>query len=709
MSLTVVSQATDDDIRGFIRKISNQAHSELVLSVPELDITPLSPEETLLDVTEDEIWKEIPIPIEQFVNDSYHMGQPRLSMRQARAMNEFLGATPRRIFLSPETNYRIATLLWGKGAGKDWICTLLQCYVVYQLLCMRDPRRIITLAPDEPIDILNVAYSADQANRVYFTKFLNRVYNWPWLEDRYPIIQSGRIINKHKVPDVRPSKREHNYVQIGADMVTFPNGIRAISEHSESESYEGYNIVFWVMDEAAAFRDKGKKANAHRVFSTLRTSAHSRFPSLWRGVLISYPRSEDDFMMMMYRKAKKMMAGTDSVMYADKGDTWEINPTKHKAQFDSEKDLDPVDYECKYRCNPPPQEGAIFSPEAVDSLLNIERQPLFDAHTSVIPIDIIDPVNGSMIHKERIGKIVENIRIHTLTDKAIPRVFHVDAGLTTCPAALIIAHGEPAIVKLPNSAGEQEDHVVNKVVVDQCVVWMPNKSKNLTVSINNIASVIQELARECTIVRGSYDQWNSESSIEALMAAGIPVEKHDINAEDYGRMEVLINLNAIDIPMADACEWEILTQLGLKKVIQIGEGMRKKYTVGEGGYKDPVDALAGVCRLLNDPEVRGLVTGHAAPRLISGVPLTPAGSGMNPHSRTVKQSMSNPFLPDKMINRVAERQGGIIIQNIEETREKGITHRLISNLMPGSEAQVLSYKSPGTLGRVRPPSIIKSK
>jgi len=686
------------ELFGMARGIGEEVMSEVALGFPELSYAGIRNRENT--ATDDNVWHEEPISIERFVNDPYHMGQPKLSMRQAKALNEFLGKNEKRIFVNPETPYRLATLLWGKGSGKDWICTLLQCYIVYQLLCMKDPRKILSLAPDESIDILNIAYSADQASRVYFTKFLNRIHNWPWLSEHFPIIDKNKMVNRGKHGKCVLVRGQ--YVKISEGMVEFPHFIRAISEHSESESYEGYNVFFFVMDEAAAFRDKGKKANANRVYSTLRTSAHSRFPSLWRGILISYPRAEGDFMMVMYNLAVKDMASPGCTMYADIGCTWEINPTKRRDQFDNERVLDERDYDCKYRCKPPPAEGAIFDPNTIDMLLTDKRFPLFRAVTSVIPVTIVDPAGGRSITRKRIGKVVSDFRVGNIDDKKLPRVFHVDAGLTICPAALIVAHGEPCIVQLPNIGGATESHVVNRVVVDQCVVWMPDKGRGISVSINNIASVIQELSHHFNIVRGSYDQWNSESSIEALMGMGIPVEKHNISDEDYGRMEMLINLSAIDIPMHDWVEWEILTQAGLKKIIQSGGAATRKYMVADGGYKDPVDCLAGVCRLLNAPEIRALTSGVAAPRILSGVSLMSAESGANPGARS---SMQNSMLPGKLINNAPLPSEFTMEQGIRDSRSQAIIqHHLIDRM--GGE---LSYKAPANLGRKKAPKIITSR
>jgi hypothetical protein len=547
-------------------------------------------------------WREEPVDFYTFVRSPGHMGQPRLSKRQWEDFKQFLGEEPEDMFFNPYNKFRIAVLLWGKGSGKDWICSMLQCWVIYLLLCLRDPHVVIGLAPNENIDVLNCAYNKNQAREVYFTKFIQRIKHWKWLYDNYLVFESGILLN----PALRDktSKVGQPIVKILEDKVLFPHVIRAISTHAENESWEGFNIFFWVMDEAAAFKDRGQRQNAVNVYSTLRTSAESRFPTLWRGVMISFPRSEDDFMMQMYAVAKD-----EVTMFASKGCTWEINPMRKEEDFMDSFRLNPVDARSKYMCDPPPQKGAFLDPDKVDSCF-IERTALIETSDVVINTG----------QAKYIGKVIDNWHQHGgLEEAAKPRVAHVDGGLKDCSAGLIVAHGEPSTMPFLNPETKRVEHYVyNKVIIDFVLEWRPDPGRRLLVSMNNIASILLELNKGLNLVRVTYDQWNSQSSIEALQMAGVPVEEHNISIDDYSLSRDLINLSQVDCPKdfvvngpVDKLKYE------LKKLVLEGTGSNFKVVPGAGATKDLADCVAGVARLLNDPKERVHFTGTRAPRIIS--------------------------------------------------------------------------------------------
>ena len=696
----------DEDIANLLDNISFQATRELSLQFPEIDeIAADRDEEGNIDTIE---WKEDPTTFHEFVNDSFHMGQPPLSKRQQNDIEKFLGRDPKKIFSQSDIEnnlYRLAALLWGKGSGKDWICSMIQCYLVYLLLCMEDPRHTVGIAPGEAIDIVNVAYSAKQANEVYFTKFLSRVLNWKWLREGYPLVHHRKVINRKQFPDVELDPDGMNYVKIGAGIIDFPEKIRAISEHSENESYEGYNILFWIMDEAAAFRNAGKKANAHNVFSTLRTSATSRFPRLWRGICISYPRSDDDFMMRTYRMAVK-----DPEWFASKGSTWEINPTKLASDFASDFEKWPVDSKAKYMCDPPPRFGAAFDPENVDACVadgvsgRPFRESLLITRPTVISQTIREATTGIVYSKEMVGKDLVHVAISNLVDKAKPRVFHVDGGLTNCPAGFVLAHAEPVIIN---------KQALNRVVVDAVLQWKPIPSRRLQVSLNNIAAVIAEMVKAgVNIVLGSYDQWNSASALEALFMSGIPVEEHNITTADYMMVEQLVNLGCVSLPGDEYSEYGVLTT-ELKNLIRTRRGDKIKYdlpkidgesipTNADGSplyTKDVADCLAGVSRLLNAPEIRAAVGGGVAPRVMTGPSLHPK---VNIPITMEKETASKGYMPTKIAHNVFPTEAGFMGRQMDQSRMISKQHRMLTEVAGNVELKGHINE----LSRIRPPTPI---
>lgn len=570
----------------------------------------------------DAIWREDPIRFDEFVTHPDHMAQPQLSERQSADLRDFLGIDPKRIFLTPETQYHELILLWGKGGGKDWIISMLQSWIVYILLCMHDPRIALQMGIGENIDILNVAYSEDQAKNVFFAKFKGRLLNWEWLSRSFLIIDGGTMRNRVKHPSFDPKKEgsENRTVSIGDQIVKFPFSITAHSAHSQNESYEGKSLLFWTMDEASAFRDRGKHANGDAVYSTLRTSANTRFPNVWRGAIISYPRYRGDFTMRKYDEA---IADPDGDALARKASTWEVNPKVKKSDFAIDYEKRPEESRAKYECAPPGAEDPFMPEDAVLASFQPSLPSLIITSSAEVRGSVINPATGLQESRIFTGKVVDAILTQNLQSRA-PRVIGIDGGLVSDRAGMIVAHGEPQeITNINPETGDVQRFVVNKVVVDAILVWTPDRKKGLRVSLNNITSVILEINNEMSIKAVAYDHWNSQSSIEALQMKSIFTEAHNVNTDDYAQLRELFNLGAVLLPCDRWSAWQLLqkelTELGRV----IGGNTKHGYKVDhpETGSKDLADPLANVARLLNNPAVRG----HAQPRRAPSVRM---GSGM---------------------------------------------------------------------------------
>ena len=140
-------------------------------------------------------WREQPADLTAFVESRDHLGLPPLFDAQHDAIRALLGDDPRAVFAErsgDDLRNQLAVLLWGKGSGKDYLCSVLVCYLVHILLCLRDPQLWFGFGPGEPIDVLNVAYNADQAKFVFFAKLKARVQGWRWLYERFNVYEGGR-------------------------------------------------------------------------------------------------------------------------------------------------------------------------------------------------------------------------------------------------------------------------------------------------------------------------------------------------------------------------------------------------------------------------------------------------------------------------------------------------------------------------------------
>ena len=237
-------------------------------------------------------------------------------------------------------------LAFGKGSGKDLTIANLLCYIVYYLCCMNNPQEEFGIKSGEPMDIVNVAFDGDQAQSVFFEKFVRAIKNT--IDPN-----TGKNFFKECGMDIEKSiLRKH---------IQFPKNIRAWSQNSKEYKSEGKNIIFAVCDEIAQFRfDHAEKIRRH-----LRSSAKTRCPKYYKIFYISFLTSPNDFMAYLMDRAEE---GQMDKVYSDRAATWEVRSLKgcpehlkdyfkkylaYKKDYQEDYDEDPASAMLMYECKIP--------------------------------------------------------------------------------------------------------------------------------------------------------------------------------------------------------------------------------------------------------------------------------------------------------------------------------------------------------------------
>lgn len=225
------------------------------------------------------------------------------------------------------------------NSGKDFCSMVIMCRVCYLLDCLVCPQEYYGKHSVSYIDMINMAYSADQAASNFFQPFRDMMKDAPCFDGR---VESTRT-----------------YMELPAKK------IRAFSGNSFGGGVEGKNLILGVLDEIAEFKTAqeiamtGRKSmrmpkySAEGLYDVIRTSVDSRFPGLGKVILISYPRFKGDFIEMMYDKNKD-----DAKCFTSKAASWDVNPTIDEKAFDREKIRNPERWKAKYKCEP---SGAVDS------------------------------------------------------------------------------------------------------------------------------------------------------------------------------------------------------------------------------------------------------------------------------------------------------------------------------------------------------------
>jgi hypothetical protein len=533
--------------------------------------------EDMLDLLGGDEFDERPVTLEEFVTSEDFLGLPPLSDYQytsIRAMSQiYKKATLINLFGEDEGEKRWkqtcneVILQLGKGSGKDYMSTISVAYIVYLLLCLKDPAKYFGKPPGDSIDILNIAINAEQAKNVFFKGFKTRIEKSPWFVGKYTPTSGA---------------------------MTFDKGITCHSGHSERESWEGYNVIMVILDEISGFatdstsgHDQAKTASA--LYDMYRASVDSRFPDFGKVVLLSFPRYRNDYIQERYNaviaskevvmrqhtfKLDEELEGNDDTaenyftveweediieaykfpkVFALRRPTWEINPTRSINDFKISFYTKPTDALSRFACMPPDAVDALFrSKEKIEACFN--------------------QVN---IAVDQEGRFAESFQ----PDKEKQYYIHVDLAQKHDHCAVSLSHVEKW-VKV-NSFNDK-DVVSPIVVVDAVRWWTPTAEK--TVDFKEVKSYILSLReRGFNIKLVTFDRWNSLDIMNELIAVGMKSETLSVAKKHYDDMVLLVAEERIVGPAISLLTEELL-QLRI---------IRDKVDHPRKGSKDLADAVCG--------------------------------------------------------------------------------------------------------------------
>ena len=638
----------------------------------------------------DATWIYDPPTLHDYWTSGRYTGKPPLTDVQYGDIIRLLGDDPKQIF-NGGSPYNIGVLLEGKGSGKDWQSAGVEGYLGNVLACMRNPQAYFGLGPGTWIELLNCSMSEDHAKRIYFEYLKWDILNNAFLKSIYSIYESGSLA---KIPGNTEGKPHLEINDGEIDFVDKHIRLRAVG--SDNETFEGGAPIYWAMTEASQFKLHTKVGNSKKIYDTLRTSSVSRYGRRWKGLVSSYPRSEVDFTVSMYHDAvqkefEEMKSQSGEVMkfpiFGVRRCTWDVLPKSKycgrtfrlepegieiPVEYEAEFLIEPEDSRSKYMCLPPAVEDAFFKfRERIPECIDPDRLPLFTTQTAVIEVE----VEG--INRKYLAQVIDWIRDKSHSTLMTPHVIHVDGGVSRNAAAMCVAHGEPITInRIDRKTGKVEAKESSRVIVDALIRWVPDKSRGLQVSLDSIEDLIMALKGFMKISKVTYDQWNSQTSIERLQKNGIPAIEHTINNEDYFDLRTLVYSGAVSLPAKfitmgnNKYEYKEVSQVikELSELKLIGGKKVDHPPESENGSKDLSDSLCGCAYDLNDLVEKRTSNGRL-PRGSVGMgftratpsPFSPAANGIMeaPGELGIKVGGSPPqgVMPGQALGWVEEYSG----------------------------------------------------
>ncbi len=529
-----------------------------------------------LEALQADHFDETPVDARTFVEGESYLGQPPLSDIQydiVEAMSQIyrkedliniMGEEKGTQYYNKYTKNEIILQL-GKGSGKDFTSTVACSYIVYKLLCLKDPAKYFGKPSGDAIDLINVAINAQQAKNVFFKGFKSKIERSPWFAGKY-------------------------YAK--ADSVEFDKSITVYSGHSERESHEGLNLLLAVLDEISGFasevgtgNEQGKTAD--NIYKAFRGSVDSRFPDLGKVVLLSFPRYPGDFISEKYEDVvaeKEVIERTHKFIinpvlpedspdnsfeiswdedqitsykypgvFALKRPTWEVNPTRKIDDFKIAFMTDLGDAMMRFACVPTFASDAFFKQA--------------------------DKVRACMTLRNP----VDNFRRFDEGFKPDPTkkyYVHADLAQKHDKCAVAIAHVEKWVnIQVINNY----EQVAPIVVVDAVAWWEPKVEG--PVNLSEVKQWIQNLRRlGFDIGMVSFDRWQSFDIQNELKQVGMKTDTVSVAKKHYEDMAMLVYEERLAMPAIDLL-FDELTQLKIMKNDRVDHPRKKS--------KDLADAVCG--------------------------------------------------------------------------------------------------------------------
>lgn len=528
-----------------------------------------------IEALQDNPFEENPVDAKTFVESPDYLGQPPLSDIQyeiVEAMSQIYKKTDLELLMGSVEGARYydrytkneIILQLGKGSGKDFTSTVACAYIVYKLLCLKDPAKYFGKPSGDAIDLINVAINAQQAKNVFFKGFKTKIERSPWFAGRY----NAKV-----------------------DSVEFDKSITVYSGHSERESHEGLNLLLAVLDEISGFasevgtgNEQGKTAD--NIYKAFRGTVDSRFPDLGKVVLLSFPRYQGDFISQKYdsviaekdvvHRSHKFIINplldetSDNTLeieweedhivsykfpgiWALKRPTWEVNPTRSIDDFKIAFYNDLGDAMMRFLCMPTYSSDAFFKQKDKLEKCMTTRNPV-DQFRRFDPGFTPDPNKTYYVHADLAQR----------HDKCAVAIAHVDKWVNL------------QVIK-------DYEQVAPIVIVDAVAWWEPKKEG--PVNLSEVKNWIINLRRlGFNIGKVTFDRWQSYDIQQELRAVNIDTDTVSVAKKHYEDLAMLVYEERIVMPQIPLL-LEELSELKIMKNNRVDHPRKSS--------KDLADAVCG--------------------------------------------------------------------------------------------------------------------
>lgn len=532
------------------------------------------------------------------------------------------------IFGEEVNGRRIARYRWGMftgaiGIGKTTMASIILPYMVHWILCLKDPQGFYDLLPGSRIAFMMMSTSEPQARETVFGDVKARIQYSPWFTNNAPYD-----------PEYK------NQLRFAKDIWILPGS-------SMETSFEGYNILGGILDEADSHKVTANKDYGESGWNTINGRIDSRFGNRGFLLTVGQMKKANGFASAKYKE----LAGLPDEAHTVRMTIWESKGRKHRDYQGPNGTFESFYYDTKRKEIISKQATALLGyPEHVLEIPKVyERNFLNKPEQALRDLAGIPPQAGSafisLTHKieEAFDRWKERFGDQSPlgTDPRHPefaswfrdptplrRTVHLDIGVSGAGDAAGIVMGH-----VSHLVRAWEDEELKPYVIIDCIIRC-KAAPGQEVLISDLRNYIYELKRRAFRIRKvTMDGFQSTDTRQQLQKKRFQVGYLSIDKSKlpYEDLRDAIYEDRIEIPpymtYLNVGEGE-LVNIAYKELSELEEN-DKKIDHPVNGSKDVADGLAGVVNtLMGDRTYRRRVSSGSSEEKTQMDPKDPFGYGI---------------------------------------------------------------------------------
>ena len=201
------------DINDALKNLNNVEKQQVLKILQEANIKGKSEEYQKLM---NDIWDELPVDVDTFIDNDKYMRNYFYPDGKACIVYPRWRQEMKKVFEDPY-KYSEITVTGGIGLGKSEFAKMCLCYLLYRLMCLKNPQLFYNKPVSKPIVFLLFNNNLTLAENVLLKPFVEMLSSSPWFMERGQITGREHIRYKAKKNiDILPGSRSSH--AIGMDV-----------------------------------------------------------------------------------------------------------------------------------------------------------------------------------------------------------------------------------------------------------------------------------------------------------------------------------------------------------------------------------------------------------------------------------------------------------------------------------------------------------